>query len=291
MAMATYDLGDAVPLEYLAYDGDGNLVDAAVALTVTAPDGTNPDVTLEHPSVGVYRALAPANQLEFWAGAWTVSGAVTDVKLVTWTVVARTTPAYTDAEKVKKALTGQSGAQPIDVRGDLIDDAIGAASRQIDNRCGRRFYADTGLVARIFPALDRFITTPDGAQSLHIDDLASPTGLIVETRTRFGSPWSPVTGFETGPDNAALDGRPSTEILAVAGWLSDATKVRVTGRWGWPSVPDEVSQACALQAARLYRRKDSPEGVLGNSEWGAVRVSRFDPDVESLIAPYILITA
>jgi hypothetical protein len=68
-------------------------------------------------------------------------------------------------------------------------------------------------------------------------------------------------------------------------------RVRVTARWGWPSVPDGVAQAAALLAARLYRRKDSPEGVLGSSEWGAVRVARFDPDVEGLIAPYITIFA
>lgn len=289
--MAVYELGETVPLEYLNYDGDGNLVDATVTLTVTAPNGTTSTPTIEHAATGVYRAVGPANQLEFWAGAWTAVGTVTNVQVVTWLVASRTAPVYTDAEKVKKALTGSDGPQAIDGRGDLIDDAIRAASRLIDYRCGRRFYADPVLVARTFRAFDRYVATLDGGQELLIDDLASATGLTVESRTTFGGAWSAVTGWELGPDNAAVDGLPWRWIAALAGWLSDATRVRITARWGWPSVPDGVSQATALLAARLYGRKDSPEGVLGNSEWGAVRVSRFDPDVETLIAPYILMTA
>jgi hypothetical protein len=39
---------------------------------------------------------------------------------------------------------------------------------------------------------------------------------------------------------------------------------------------------------RLFRRKDSPEGVTGSAEWGVVRLSRRDPDVWVLIEPYIL---
>jgi hypothetical protein len=43
-----------------------------------------------------------------------------------------------------------------------------------------------------------------------------------------------------------------------------------------------------LLAARFYRRKDSPQGVLGNAEWGFARVSRVDPDVEALISPFLI---
>jgi hypothetical protein len=42
-------------------------------------------------------------------------------------------------------------------------------------------------------------------------------------------------------------------------------------------------QATLIQAARLYRRKDSPEGVTGSAEWGVVRLPRIDPDVSALI--------
>ncbi len=42
-----------------------------------------------------------------------------------------------------------------------------------------------------------------------------------------------------------------------------------------------------LTAARLYRRKDSPEGIIGSNDFGTVRVTRFDPDIESMAAPVL----
>ena len=50
-------------------------------------------------------------------------------------------------------------------------------------------------------------------------------------------------------------------------------------------VPDNVREATLLQTARQFRRRLSPEGVAGFGEFGAVRVSRLDPDVEALITP------
>ncbi|WP_328465530.1 phage gp6-like head-tail connector protein [Actinoplanes sp. NBC_00393] len=196
------------------------------------------------------------------------------------------TPVYTDLATVK-AMLGKTTA---DDRDDLIEAAIAAASRMIDERCGRAFYLEATATARTFPARDRSWLDGD-AQSIRVDDIGDATGLTVETKVGFSGTWSSVTGFEPGPDNADLRGRPWTEVVYAAGWLTDNTKVRITARWGWPTVPDGVAQAAALLAARLYRRKDSPQGVLGSADWGVIRVSRFDPDVEALVAPYILMTA
>lgn len=44
-------------------------------------------------------------------------------------------------------------------------------------------------------------------------------------------------------------------------------------------VPYTVRMAVLLQAARWFRRRLSPEGVAGFGEFGAVRVSRLDPDI------------
>jgi hypothetical protein len=74
----------------------------------------------------------------------------------------------------------------------------------------------------------------------------------------------------------------------VSGWLPSSGRLQVTALWGWPAVPDEIEQATALYAARLYRRKDSPQGVIGGGDFGPVRVSRIDPDVEALIAPFVI---
>jgi hypothetical protein len=59
---------------------------------------------------------------------------------------------------------------------------------------------------------------------------------------------------------------------------------RLNGRW--PAVaddlPDVAHQACLIDAARLYRRRDSLDGTIGFGELGAIRVGRYDADVERL---------
>jgi hypothetical protein len=50
-------------------------------------------------------------------------------------------------------------------------------------------------------------------------------------------------------------------------------------------VPDSGYEACLFHAAKLYRRRDSIDGTIGFGEL-AVRVGRFDPDIDSLYAQY-----
>jgi hypothetical protein len=282
-----YDLGDAVPLRIEVRDpSTGSLASATVSITLTAPDGTSGSPDITNPSTGVYRASPTVDQIGLWVGAWTTSGTVVSVTPFSFSVGPVAVTEYTTVAVVK----GMLGKTTADDRDDLIIQAISAASRMIDQRCGRRFYADATATARTFTAHDRHLTTGD-AQSLRVDDYLTATGVTVETRTSFTGAWSTVAGWEPGPDNADADGRPWTEVVYQAGWLGDTTRVRVTARWGWPSIPGGIAQAAALLASRLYRRKDSPQGVLGSAEWGVARVSRLDPDVEGLIAPHILMFA
>lgn len=46
---------------------------------------------------------------------------------------------------------------------------------------------------------------------------------------------------------------------------------------------DSQELAITMQCARLWRRRDTPEGVLAFGDLGAVRVSRLDPDVEEML--------
>jgi hypothetical protein len=42
-----------------------------------------------------------------------------------------------------------------------------------------------------------------------------------------------------------------------------------------------------IQSSRIYKRLDSPLGVAGFGDLGAIRVGRaLDPDVEQLVMPY-----
>lgn len=166
----------------------------------------------------------------------------------------------------------------------LLTQALASASRGIDRITGRRFWLDPSPVQRTFNPQGRTRCEASG-ELLLVDDIGSITGLVVETGS--GGTWAAVTDFETSPDNAILDGLPINALrLPSSSWGTRATRVRITARWGWPAIPDEVVQATLIQASRLYKRKDSPEGVMGNAEWGTVRLSRHDPDVMALLAPF-----
>lgn len=168
----------------------------------------------------------------------------------------------------------------------LLTRALTAASRQIDQKTGRRFWLDDSATTRVFGASGR--TTPDGR--LLVDDIGDLAGLLVETGTPGGTTWTATTWYETAPANAVPQGAPVTELAPTSGSVWPGGRVRVTARWGWPAVPAEISLATLLLASRLFMRKDSPEGLTGSAEFGSVRVSRWDPDVEALVAPYVLLT-
>ena len=184
---------------------------------------------------------------------------------------------YVDRATLKLAL----GLTDTD-RDALLDYALAAASRAIDRMTGRRFWLDPAPVQRVFHPYDRTVRDGDSEQLL-VHDIGSDEGLVVEFAS--GGPWNTVTGYETTPDNALADGLPITGLLTPYGsWgHGRGARVRVTARWGWPTVPEEVAQATLIQATRLFRRKDSPEGVTGSAEWGAIRLSRVDPDVAALV--------
>jgi hypothetical protein len=87
---------------------------------------------------------------------------------------------------------------------------------------------------------------------------------------------------------------PYTKIRALGGSFPTAYAygrahtLQITGVWGWPSVPDDVKYAALIEASRLFHRKDSPQGVAGFGEFGSIRVSRSDADVNALLAPYVI---
>lgn len=280
--MPTYDLGDGIPLEHEVRDADGALTAATVTLVLTRPDGTtftSPSIT--SPSTGIYRATPVPDVVgPNWAGVWSTSGAVISVTPFAFAVADPGPAAYADLDTVKSML----GKVTADDRDDLVLQAITAASRMIDRRCGRYFYTDRVASTRTFRGTGA-TTFVDLDQVLLVDDIAVATGVTVSVGST-GS-YTAVSAFNLGTFNAATWGRPFTEIRAATGWLPGYNLIQVTARWGWPTVPDEIVQATALQATRLYRRKDSPQGVLGSADWGLMRVARTDPDVEALIAPYI----
>jgi hypothetical protein len=162
-----------------------------------------------------------------------------------------------------------------------LQSKLTSASRRVDRDTGRRFYVDGSTSARTY--------RPTHAELLVVDDISTDTGLVVEVGR--GTAWTAIasTAYDLLPENAVADGKAIETLVRVAGcWpLWGSTRVRVTAKWGWPAVPEEIKNATLLLAGRLFRRKDSLEGVKGFNDMGVVRVSRYDSDYDNLIGPYV----
>jgi hypothetical protein len=158
-----------------------------------------------------------------------------------------------------------------------LSTALVAASRAIDNWTHRRFSIDDTASDFYTQPLGQTIFTPDMAD---ISDLA----IAVD---RDGSKTFAIDVDAT--DDVFLV-KPSTapyrSIVVQNVTLYPSDLVRVTALFGFPSVPVEIEQATLILAARYYKRAQSPEGVAGFGDFGVVRVSRTDADVEALIGPY-----
>ena len=195
---------------------------------------------------------------------------------------------YANRNQIKAALRIGT-ADTID--DELIDNCAGAASRLIDGFCNRKFWAVGSATTRVYQAEDSFFCS--------IDDI-SGTAITLQTSTNadgvFDTTWSP-TDWQLEPLNGDLDGIAWAydKIRAIGDYLFPTVNanygsqalVKVTANFGWPYVPETITQATIIQASRIFKRYDSPLGVAGFGDMGAIRVSRaLDPDVAQLVEPY-----
>jgi hypothetical protein len=166
--------------------------------------------------------------------------------------------------------------------------ALGAASRLIDDYTGRQFGALAVAIPRYYEA---FYDIESRRWMARIDDLMVTTDLVVKTddgTETYPTTLAADTDFRLQPYNAPADGRPWTTIVASTSntFSRDLRSLQVTARWGWAAVPAVVTQACLIQAGRLFKRKDAPFGVAGSPELGSELrlLDRVDPDVAVLLS-------
>ena len=166
----------------------------------------------------------------------------------------------------------------------LLETAIESASRMIDSYTARTF-SNAGTAVRDFAATDDLTCIIDDAISVTSVQSTDEIGGVYTT-------WD-VTDYQLEPLNSRSDGlyMPYTGLRAVNDYafpvVDHQALVRVTAFWGWASVPTAIKQATIIQSSRLFKRLDSPLGVLGMGDMGQIRVSRYlDPDVERLAMPF-----
>lgn len=258
-------------------------------LTVYAPDGTTSTPAVSTADAGETWTTDDAVTYSaggWWVFSWEVTGSGAGVRMERVFVgpvqplPPGIAPIYASLDELKRQLT--IPASNTDHDEDLTNRLV-AASRGIDDYTDRWFYLPATATAKEVNPRRRTIKEDDGERLLLPWDIGSLSGLIVEVGS--GGSWTAVTNYETDPDGALADSKPITGLLRTAGvWQTSATqRVRITARWGYPVLPQVVTDATLLQAARLFKRRQSPEGVLGNTEFGMIRVSRVDPDVAALV--------
>jgi len=167
---------------------------------------------------------------------------------------------------------------------DFLELAIEGASRQIDATCERVFY-QSNAETRLFTPRDSYV--------VEIDDLRSVTSIKTSSDAdgAFDITWEP-KDYQLEPLNSNAGGIdfPATHVRAVDDYLwpidGEEATVQIVGDWGFDSVPAQIRQATLILAARLFERRNSPLGIAGFSDIGAIRVSRFDADIENLIMPF-----
>lgn len=190
---------------------------------------------------------------------------------------------YATLAEVKAALRIPS-ADTVD--DSLIEMAVEAASRAIDTYTGRYFY-NAGTASRVFVATSSYYTVIDDAVSITevatADDANGTFGTVWDTADYQKEPLNGVSGGITGWPTTALRAV-DDKVFPMNG--AEAL-IRITGTWGWSAVPLAIKKATIYQAARFFKRDESPLGVLSSPDLGFIRVgTKVDPDVAMLIDPY-----
>jgi hypothetical protein len=275
----TRDVGDGYPIGYEARDVDtGALVDATVALTITAPDGTTTTPPVTHAGTGIYQYTIPGTAAGVWFWRWDVSGTVADRAYGSVLFQDPAPVSYASLQDVKDFLKIK------DTRDDAeISRVLPAATLRVNKDTGRPrgFWPAAAVSTRTYRATHPTL--------LMVDDIATVDGLLVDMGR--GTSWTAVDldGLDYLPENAAADTRAIEVLRRTDGsWpVWGNHRVRVTARFGWLTVPADIVTATCIQAGRLFNRKDSVNGVVGNSDYGPVRITRYDADYDLLIGPYV----
>ena len=166
----------------------------------------------------------------------------------------------------------------------VLEREINAASRRIDEFCGRHFYQVSEI--RYF--------TPRNHNILDVDDIYSSTGLTVEFDTNrdavfdltlTSSDWNL---WPYNPKNGRPWVRLETTLINGYSFYVLPKSVKITALWGWASIPDQINQACVMLAQRLHKRNATILGQAAASAVGVIsmKIPKIDPDVEMLLLDF-----
>lgn len=163
-----------------------------------------------------------------------------------------------------------------------IELAVEGVSRAIDAYCNTRFYTTANDEARYF--------TPNSPRSCEIDYALSITSVYTDEDVDgvFEVEWT-ISDYIVWPYNDIPRSYIETTLYGNRFFSPGLPRsVKAIGKYGYSqSAPADIRQACLIWASRLFKRRDSPLGIAGTSQFGQVKLMHpDDPDIIRLLAPY-----
>lgn len=176
----------------------------------------------------------------------------------------------------------------------LLENCVEAASRRIDGFVNRFFYQINATISLYLTDTNVVGPYSYNQYTLSIPDLYSITTLKSDDDGDgvFETTWTQNTDYRLEPLDTVLQTRPYNKIIAIGAksfpviFQPPMPGMQVQGVWGWPAIPDDVREAAIIMSLRLFSRYNSPLGVLGFGEMGAVTVRAVDPDIREMLSPY-----
>ena len=168
-----------------------------------------------------------------------------------------------------------------------LQSVLDATDALIDNYTDRKQGFGTATETRYYNA--------DTWQYVLVDDLVSVTTLTTDDNGdgTYPTTWVAGTDYNLAPGNAALDGWPYTELDVSVTYPKNFPKgvyrgVKVTGVFGWPTVPNAVKQAAIIQASAVWSSRTSPFGVIGSADLGGIlrQTRALHPEAQVLLDAY-----
>ena len=173
---------------------------------------------------------------------------------------------------------------------DLLDDAINAASRQIDTFCGRIFFQQNATARKFFT---------NDLYRLRVDDISTTTGLVVKYDDNDDGTYETTVSssdYQLLPINQVVGGILISPFYIVElisdgnhewplDYSSNRPRAEITAKWGYSEVPEPIRQASLMLASELFAMRNAPLGVAGVGDFGVVNIQQ-NREITRLIAPF-----
>ena len=308
---------EAIEITAVSFVNLSGAIDDPTTVTCTVIDPTGTTTTYTYTSGSGINEITKASTGDYTLSVdgLTLAGLYTFVWVGTGNNVQQVTPGTFRLMPITDVTTGMQnwycGLEEFKSRNSIpasstTDDyeigmAIQVASGWINRYCGTHFYQVQE--ARTYPISDIYF--------LHIDQIVpgSITEFLIDYDGDgvFETSWTEGVNYQvyregdTYNANYAGLNRPFDYVKVILGtpvsvaggaffpfvWpFTHDDRVKITGTWGWNSVPPEVTQACLIMATQLFKEKDSPWGMAGVGDLGVVRTSQ-SPFLVELLRPFI----